>query len=170
VAPGVEAAALPEETVSVPAPPVLTAEGVKVSLEATGEGEVHVFVGAGDAAVAHETRKLSEGSAEITLPIPAEAQGAVAEGGAVVVGWQATRGRSRRRGEPRACRGSRRCARPRRFGPQLSCTVTRFIFTGVTGRSPLSVGVFSILLSTSIPSMTRPNTGCLEGPGVNQSR
>src|SRR5262249_51036289 len=48
--------------------------------------------------------------------------------------------------------------------------VILFIRTGVMGRSPASVGVFSIFLTTSMPSITRPKTGCLEGPGVKKSR
>ena len=49
-------------------------------------------------------------------------------------------------------------------------TVTLFIRTGVTGRSFGSVFVFSILCTTSMPSITLPKTGCFDGPGVNQSR
>lgn len=55
-------------------------------------------------------------------------------------------------------------------GAQASVTVTLFIRTGVTGRSPGSVFVFSILCTTSMPSITFPKTGCFEFPGVNQSR
>jgi hypothetical protein len=51
-----------------------------------------------------------------------------------------------------------------------SITVTLFILTGVTGRSPAPVLVVSIFFTTSMPSMTFPNTGCLEAPGENQSR
>src|SRR5262245_34361322 len=47
--------------------------------------------------------------------------------------------------------------------------VTLFILTGVFGRSWLLVGVVSIFLITSMPDVTLPNTGCLDGPGVNQS-
>src|SRR5690606_30554117 len=36
--------------------------------------------------------------------------------------------------------------------------------------SRASVGVFSILVTMSMPDVTLPNTGCFEGPGVNQSR
>ncbi|WP_437644059.1 hypothetical protein [Sorangium sp. So ce362] len=36
VAPGIEATALPDETLRVPTPPEVTSEGVKVSLEAAG--------------------------------------------------------------------------------------------------------------------------------------
>ncbi len=49
-------------------------------------------------------------------------------------------------------------------------TVTFSIFTGVFGRSSPSVGVFSILVTTSMPEVTLPNTGCLDPPGLNQSR
>ena len=49
-------------------------------------------------------------------------------------------------------------------------TETLTILTGVFGRSPPSRGVFEILSTTSIPSITLPNTGCLEGPAENQSR
>ncbi len=49
-------------------------------------------------------------------------------------------------------------------------TVTLTILTGVFGRSLPSVGVFSILVITSMPFVILPNTGCFEGPGVNQSR
>ncbi|XXX80139.1 sugar-binding protein [Sorangium sp. So ce134] len=94
VAPGLEATALPEEAVSVPAPPEVTAEGVKVSLEAAGTGEAHVFVWAGGAPVARATRELAAGSAELTLPIAAEARATVAEDGVVVIGWQAESGRT----------------------------------------------------------------------------
>ena len=48
--------------------------------------------------------------------------------------------------------------------------MTRIIWTGVTGRSPGPVRVVSMDLITSIPPMTFPNTGCLDGPGENQSR
>src|SRR5204863_69702 len=48
--------------------------------------------------------------------------------------------------------------------------VTLIIFTGVRGRSRSSVGVPSILPTTSMPLVILPNTGCLLGPGVNQSR
>src|SRR3954469_19213952 len=44
------------------------------------------------------------------------------------------------------------------------------ILTGVFGRSPASRGVFEILSTTSIPSITLPKTGCLDGPAENQSR
>ena len=44
------------------------------------------------------------------------------------------------------------------------------ICTGVFGRSLPSVGVVSIFLITSMPEVTRANTGCLDAPGVNQSR
>lgn len=53
---------------------------------------------------------------------------------------------------------------------QPSETLTLFTLTGVTGRSRPSVGVFSIFFTTSMPEVMRPNTGCFEGPGVNQSR
>jgi hypothetical protein len=59
--------------------------------------------------------------------------------------------------------------RDQRVG-QPSWTVTLFILTGVTGRSPAPVLVDSIFFTTSIPSMTLPNTGCFDAPGVNQSR
>lgn len=94
VAPGVEAAALEGEGVSLAAPPEVTAEGVKVSLASAGAGEAHVFVWTGEASVAYEALDLAGSSAEITLPIPAEAQAAVAESGVVVVGWRAESGRT----------------------------------------------------------------------------
>src|SRR5438309_497407 len=57
------------------------------------------------------------------------------------------------------------------MGPlQPSITVTLFILTGEIGRSPAPVFVVSIFFTTSMPSMTLPNTGCFEAPGVNQSR
>ena len=49
-------------------------------------------------------------------------------------------------------------------------TVTWETLTGVIGRSPAPVGVVSIFFTTSMPSITLPNTGCFDGPGVNQSR
>ncbi len=51
-----------------------------------------------------------------------------------------------------------------------SWTVTLIILIGSTGRSLPSVGAASIFLSTSIPEINFANTGCFEGPGVNQSR
>src|SRR5262245_12640119 len=53
---------------------------------------------------------------------------------------------------------------------QAPLTVTLIIFTGVRGRSSLSVGVCSIFFTTSMPEITRPNTGCLDAPGVKKSR
>jgi hypothetical protein len=41
-------------------------------------------------------------------------------------------------------------------------TVTWETLTGVIGRSPGPVGVLSILPTTSIPSITRPKTGCFD--------
>jgi hypothetical protein len=94
IAPGAEAAAREDERVSLAAPPELSAEGVKVSLSSAGAGEVHIFVWDGEAPVAYESKALTRGSAEITLPVPAEAQAAVAAGGVAVVGWQAESGRT----------------------------------------------------------------------------
>src|SRR4051812_21213333 len=51
-----------------------------------------------------------------------------------------------------------------------SVTVTLIIFTGVRGRSLPSVAVVSIFFTMSRPDVTLPNTGCFDGPGVNQSR
>jgi hypothetical protein len=48
--------------------------------------------------------------------------------------------------------------------------VTRSILTGVRGRSPWPVGDDSIARTTSRPPVTLPKTGCLDWPGVNQSR
>ena len=41
---------------------------------------------------------------------------------------------------------------------------------GVLGRSPPSVGAFSIWRTTSILSQILPNTGWRDAPGLNQSR
>lgn len=41
---------------------------------------------------------------------------------------------------------------------------------GVSGRSWAPVFAVSIALTTSMPPVILPNTGCFEGPGVNQSR
>src|SRR5437763_1554563 len=48
--------------------------------------------------------------------------------------------------------------------------VTLFILIGVFGRSPAAVGAVSIFFTTSMPFVILPNTGCFDGPGVNQSR
>ena len=49
--------------------------------------------------------------------------------------------------------------------------MTLIIWMGVDGRSPRAVGVVSIFLMTSMPSMMRPKTGCFEGVLLsNQSR
>ena len=42
--------------------------------------------------------------------------------------------------------------------------VMEIIFTGVTGRSPAPVGVVLIFVTMSMPSVTFPNTGCLDCP------
>ena len=44
-----------------------------------------------------------------------------------------------------------------------------FILIGFTGLSRL-VFTFEMAVTTSMPDSTFPNTGCLEGPGENQSR
>ena len=49
-------------------------------------------------------------------------------------------------------------------------TLTLIICTGVVGRSSRSTLVLPIFLTTSMPLMTFPKTGCLLGSGVNQSR
>ena len=69
---------------------------------------------------------------------------------------------------------TRPSCRERRQGTDVAsyapATVTFTIFTGVSGRSPASVGVVSIFFTTSMPAVILPNTGCFDGPGVNQSR
>merc|ERR1712060_208744 len=47
--------------------------------------------------------------------------------------------------------------------------VMEFILMGVLGLS-LLVGTVEIEVTTSIPEMTLPNTGCFDGPGLNQSK
>ncbi len=41
---------------------------------------------------------------------------------------------------------------------------------GVTGRSPAAVLVVPIALTTSMPSVILPKTGCFDAPELNQSR
>mmetsp|Transcript_34085 Transcript_34085/g.55654 ORF Transcript_34085/g.55654 Transcript_34085/m.55654 type:complete len:208 (-) Transcript_34085:200-823(-) len=48
-------------------------------------------------------------------------------------------------------------------------TMMLFILIGFTGLSRL-VFTFEMAVTTSMPDSTFPNTGCLEGPGENQSR
>merc|ERR1719468_902515 len=47
--------------------------------------------------------------------------------------------------------------------------VILFMQIGLTGLSSL-VFTFEIAVATSMPDVILPNTGCLEGPGENQSR
>ena len=49
------------------------------------------------------------------------------------------------------------------LGVAAYAIVMLFIFTGVIGRSFL-VGVLLIALTTSMPLVTLPNTGCLDRP------
>ena len=55
-------------------------------------------------------------------------------------------------------------------GDPYSDSVMLTMRIGLAGRSPPSVGVDSIFWTTSAPAVTLPKTGCLDGPGENQSR
>ena len=57
----------------------------------------------------------------------------------------------------------------RRRGAQVSTRIA-IILMGDAGRSWAPVSHSPMALTTSMPSITFPKTGCLEGPGENQSR
>ena len=48
--------------------------------------------------------------------------------------------------------------------------VIEFMTTGFTGMSPRPVRTFEIALTTSMPLLIFPNTGCFDCPPENQSR
>ena len=60
--------------------------------------------------------------------------------------------------------------RARTSPARYSLTVTLIILIGVRGRSFCPVCAVSIFLTTSIPDVILPNTGCLDCPAENQSR